>query len=198
MSLNARLHSLDAEIHDVDDDIERLQVLRARLRDERQDVLRRIAAASAHHRDRDAPMRSQILHGIAIGAGGTANANANANANGAPIVDYQNDGFEWSLELAARMKRVFGINAFRLCQRGYVARVNSILISRFSDSSVEYAMRTWTGATSCASCPPVRFDLTVSHCAALCNNNTLQAAGSRSRTSSPRCSTQGARSSSPR
>jgi len=36
-------------------------------------------------------------------------------------INYSTSDFVWSGSLKARMKAVFGINDFRLCQRGYVA-----------------------------------------------------------------------------
>lgn len=36
-------------------------------------------------------------------------------------INYATSDFAWSKALEARMKAVFGINEFRLCQRGYVA-----------------------------------------------------------------------------
>jgi len=35
-------------------------------------------------------------------------------------IDYMNGEFDWMGGLKARMKSVFGISEFRLCQRGYV------------------------------------------------------------------------------
>ena len=38
-------------------------------------------------------------------------------------IDYATQEFEWSKQLASKSRRIFGINDFRLCQRGYVAQV---------------------------------------------------------------------------
>lgn len=40
-------------------------------------------------------------------------------------INYSTSDFAWSKGLEARMKAVFGINEFRLCQRGYVACLNA-------------------------------------------------------------------------
>lgn len=38
-------------------------------------------------------------------------------------INYMGQNFEWSKQLKSKLKRIFGIDDFRLCQRGYVARV---------------------------------------------------------------------------
>ena len=38
-------------------------------------------------------------------------------------INYMGQDFEWSKQLKSKLKRIFGIDDFRLCQRGYVARV---------------------------------------------------------------------------
>lgn len=47
-------------------------------------------------------------------------------------IDYGKEKFEWLPSLKARMKEVFGINSFRLCQEGCVTHAISIAISAFT------------------------------------------------------------------
>ena len=50
-------------------------------------------------------------------------------SNGAVLdsIDYMGQDFEWSKQLKSKLKKVFGIDDFRLCQKGYVARVGYAL-----------------------------------------------------------------------
>ncbi|KZT18931.1 ATP-dependent DNA helicase [Neolentinus lepideus HHB14362 ss-1] len=45
-------------------------------------------------------------------------ARSAAGPSGKDCIDYNTTNFEWTHELKARMKKVFGIDNFRLCQRG--------------------------------------------------------------------------------
>ena len=38
-------------------------------------------------------------------------------------IDYMRQDFEWSKQLKSKLKRIFGIDDFRLCQKGYVVLV---------------------------------------------------------------------------
>ena len=40
-------------------------------------------------------------------------------------INYMEQEFEWSKQLKSKLKRIFGIDDFRLCQKGYVARVGN-------------------------------------------------------------------------
>ena len=40
-------------------------------------------------------------------------------------INYKEQEFEWSKQLKSKLKRIFGIDDFRLCQKGYVARVRN-------------------------------------------------------------------------
>jgi hypothetical protein len=75
-------------------------------------------------------------------------------------IDYGHDtGFEWGKALKGQMKRVFGIDNFRLCQEGCVAFPFFFLGLRSSYEDLrlftESATRTWTDGISSASCPRV-------------------------------------------
>lgn len=41
-------------------------------------------------------------------------------------VNYMEQEFEWSRQLQSKLRRIFGIDDFRLCQKGYVARVGGV------------------------------------------------------------------------
>ncbi|KZV99558.1 ATP-dependent DNA helicase [Exidia glandulosa HHB12029] len=92
--LDARLDSLDAEIASVDEEALKLKELRARLVAQKQDVQRQLEN-----------MRT-----------GRSAAVDNSKGKGKGI-DYS-DEWEWTPDLVARMKAVFGIQSFRLCQQG--------------------------------------------------------------------------------
>ena len=40
-------------------------------------------------------------------------------------INYMEQKFEWSRQLKSKLKRIFGIDDFRLCQEGYVIRVGN-------------------------------------------------------------------------
>lgn len=65
-------------------------------------------------------------------------------------INYMDGHFDWMGGLKARMRSVFGIDDFRLCQRGWVLSSFASLI--ISDGGVyscasEYVTRTWTVET---------------------------------------------------
>ena len=99
-NINGRITALDVEIRGVETDIQKLQTLRSQLLAERQSLLQQITGL------------------------GTYSSNANGkgkDVNVAPnSVNYLQEQFDWSGELKARMKKVFNISSFRLCQEGYV------------------------------------------------------------------------------
>ena len=64
----------------------------------------------------------------------------NGKGKGPSGINYQTADFEWSDALRARMKAVFGINDFRLCQRGYVALLDACNATKKATVS---AMPTW-------------------------------------------------------
>jgi len=76
-------------------------------------------------------------------------------SNGAALdsIDYMGQDFEWSKQLKSKLKKVFGIDDFRLCQKGYAARVGYALRSqRFTLRPVAFVMQILTKGTSSASC----------------------------------------------
>lgn len=100
--LNGRLGALEIEINDIDADIQRLQELKNRLLAEKRDI----SAQLKTHGGR--------LQGL---------SESTANGHGPQRVesgktDYTTERFEWTGELKARMKAIFNIGAFRLCQEG--------------------------------------------------------------------------------
>ncbi|KAJ7786162.1 P-loop containing nucleoside triphosphate hydrolase protein [Mycena metata] len=91
--LNQEIAKCDAELAQIDEDISKLKELAALRREERQKLLDELDHASA-------PVNAK---GKGKAIGGT---------------DYSLPDFEWSGELKLQMKRVFGIDNFRLCQQG--------------------------------------------------------------------------------
>jgi ATP-dependent DNA helicase Q1 len=98
--LNGELASIDAEIVSINEDIDRLTALRLQLEDRKQAVRRELA-------QHDVP-RQQLRQITTNLAGKTPSNNR---------IDYSEE-FEWSASLRGTMKRVFGIQDFRLCQEG--------------------------------------------------------------------------------
>ena len=70
-------------------------------------------------------------------------------------IDYMTEPFDWSGGLKARMKAVFGIQSFRLCQEGWVVSGPSPRLS-LSYFKIEFVMPTWTVVTLSVLCPQVR------------------------------------------
>lgn len=104
--LNGRLSELDQELEDVDKQIEKLKSLRTKIVAERQDITNQLSARLGH--------QPTNLRASTSGSG-----SVRGPANPATI-DYMKDSFEWTGELKARMRTVFGIQNFRLCQNGLV------------------------------------------------------------------------------
>ncbi|EMD34632.1 hypothetical protein CERSUDRAFT_116806 [Gelatoporia subvermispora B] len=102
-ALRARLSSIAVEIASIDDEIARLQARRYDLVEERDNVVERLRlvrpSASA------TPLTS------------TPNGKGKEKAKEQILVDYRTQ-FEWSGSLKAKMKSIFGIDSFRLCQEG--------------------------------------------------------------------------------
>ena len=103
--LNGRISALEAELGDIDEQITKLKELRAqiivekqRLNDELQEQSNLRVSSSTLSRQSLVPSK-------------------NAQAG---TINYMTEVFEWSGELRARMKEVFSIPSFRLCQEGYV------------------------------------------------------------------------------
>ncbi|OCH86014.1 ATP-dependent DNA helicase [Obba rivulosa] len=97
--LRNRLSSIRAEIASIDDEILRLQVLRATLDEEKEDV----------------------IQSLRVGQSSTGPIDPVGNSKGKgrqyATVDYTAQ-FDWSGSLKAKMTSIFGIEKFRLCQEG--------------------------------------------------------------------------------
>lgn len=98
--LNGRLGALEIEINDIDADIKRLQELKNRLLTEKRDISAQLKTHGGS------------LQGL---PGSTADGPQRVESG---KTDYTTERFEWTGELKARMKAIFNINAFRLCQEG--------------------------------------------------------------------------------
>lgn len=101
-TLNEKIAELDAEIKGYDEeinDIKRLRVLRVQDRDALLEQLQQTRGFGAQTATVQGNGREQQAHGG---------------------IDYTAPGFDWSQGMKAKMKKVFGIDQFRLCQEGYV------------------------------------------------------------------------------
>lgn len=98
--LNGRLGSLEIEINDIDADIQRLQELKKRLLAEKKDISAQL----------------KVNGGRLQGLPGSTVVGQQRVEDGK--TDYTTERFEWTGELKARMKAMFNIDAFRLCQEG--------------------------------------------------------------------------------
>lgn len=93
--LNSRLASINADIRQVENDIANRQNYLAELLETRDATLNEIRS-SRRTRVPDKGKAKQTTN----------------------TVDYMTESFEWSGQLQSRMKKVFGINDFRFCQKG--------------------------------------------------------------------------------
>jgi ATP-dependent DNA helicase Q1 len=99
---------LDAELVSIDAEIQALQQARQNILKEKELLQKELATTRA-------PARVVKSSTNTIGAGST---------------NYTDPaGFEWTDEVKKRMRAIFGIKEFRLCQEGYVPRVSVILCS---------------------------------------------------------------------
>lgn len=98
--LNSRLAALDAEIHDVEQNIDKLNVLRRDL--------------TAQRKDLETELRNSATNDI---NSSHSKGKGKDKQNVQVTINYS-EQFEWSGALKARMKEIFGIPSFRLCQEG--------------------------------------------------------------------------------
>lgn len=99
--LSARLSSIEGEIQGVDEEIERFKALRETLMRDKNEVLKQLNSLHGP--------RPSVPTGGAVRPG----------PKGA-TTDYTVGDFEWTGELKRRMREVFSIPSFRLCQEGCV------------------------------------------------------------------------------
>ena len=113
-TLQTTLANLTAELASIDADIAQLTALRARVVRERDGVRRGIDAFGT--------ARSGSVNGNNKPNGiGNTNGKGKSKPNDPctnTTTDYTSSSFPWSAELRARMRDVFGIEKFRLCQEG--------------------------------------------------------------------------------
>ena len=67
-------------------------------------------------------------------------------------INYMEQEFEWSKQLKLKLKRIFGIDDFRLCQKGCVTRVRLTRLVRFTFLLAVFVMQTSTKGISSALC----------------------------------------------
>lgn len=132
MQLRARIQDLDDEVRGCYADIETIQ---KRIQDcltEKRKLSASLEKASTKYIKKDRDSKGK---GWAIGN-----------------VNFLTQKFDWSDGLKARMKSVFGIVEFRLCQEGFVHKW--FTLESWSDL-VAFATQIWTGVISCALCQQV-------------------------------------------
>lgn len=100
--LNGRLASLEAELKRIDEDIEKLKKLRSNIFLEKESIIKEL---NVHVHTRKQPQSVGETRG--------------QRELSVRTIDYMSEQFEWSGELKARMRDVFKIQGFRLCQEGY-------------------------------------------------------------------------------
>jgi ATP-dependent DNA helicase Q1 len=96
-ALNEQISQIDAEICGFDQDIKELNALRALRVAEKDALLEKLRLIQ--NRGHEGKGKRKMPQGG---------------------IDYFLEDFDWSEELKVRMKKVFGINSFRLCQQGLV------------------------------------------------------------------------------
>lgn len=93
--LKEDIAAADAEIQQYEEEIRALRALISLKKDERSDFVKELEATHVSHY-------------------GKGKGKAKAKEG----IDYGTDEFEWAHGLKARMKEIFGIREFRLCQKG--------------------------------------------------------------------------------
>lgn len=59
-------------------------------------------------------------------------------------INYMEREFQWSKQLKSKLKKIFGIDDFRLCQKGCVVTSDSTPVRRFTPLLAVFVMRTYT------------------------------------------------------
>ena len=103
--LNGRLSALEKELKEIEEKISEFQDLRATIISERQAVLDELRQQNQSRPSYAPAPVGDRSKGVAPGADGAIN--------------YMTEVFDWEGVMAARMKEIFNVPSFRLCQRGY-------------------------------------------------------------------------------
>ena len=101
-NLNGELNKIEREISDIDHDIRNLRDLRSDLLQQKVEIEKKLGEVQPTRYDTNGAMDRK--------------GKGKARQDG---IDYTLE-FDWSYELKARMKKVFRIDNFRLCQQGCV------------------------------------------------------------------------------
>jgi ATP-dependent DNA helicase Q1 len=101
-ALNAQLSGIESEIREIDQEIKDRKEIRSDLLRQKADIEKQIKEVQ--------PTRNGTTGALDKKGKGKARQDG---------IDYMLE-FDWSYELKARMKKVFGIDNFRLCQQGCV------------------------------------------------------------------------------
>ncbi|KAJ8517624.1 hypothetical protein ONZ45_g5209 [Pleurotus djamor] len=99
-ALKTRLAGIESEIASYDDEIRKIQDLRSLRMEEKKELEEELSR-----------LRKESVFGN-VGSKGKGKERVNDG------IDYYSDDFLWVPQLKTTMKRVFGINNFRLCQQG--------------------------------------------------------------------------------
>lgn len=105
--LSGQLSKLENELQEVDEKITELQDLRAMLLTERQQLLDQL---EEHTQSRPSYIPAPTI------SKGAAKVSHGA-------IDYMTEEFMWDGEMEEKMKKVFNVPGFRLCQRGCVCKL---------------------------------------------------------------------------
>ena len=128
--LNGQISEKDRELQDVREEIQKLQECEATIIAEREILLSQLSSLTTQRQ----PPPGSVSDGSKARPSGPSDA-----------VDYMTESFEWDGQLIERMKTIFNIPGFRLCQRGWAA--STTLNFCHLTISVEYAMQAWTAVT---------------------------------------------------
>jgi hypothetical protein len=141
--LRSRINDLDGEIQGCHADIEQIQNRIHECMKEKQKLER-------HLEEESAILRNGKQGGMTVDLKGKGKASPRGGIN------YLTETFDWTDGLKSRMKSVFGIREFRLCQAGFVFVQIVLEMVLTTDMLIECATRTWTVVISFASCRRVR------------------------------------------
>lgn len=124
--------ALNLEVKSIDESIADLQNVRAGLVSELSGVQKELNSLSAGS--------------YATPAASSSSAKGKQTVKVASSIDYTQE-FDWSSPLRGRMKQIFGIQSFRLCQEGLVHRRSKVSIVHLSCPITVSAMPPWMVVT---------------------------------------------------
>lgn len=105
LDLERQIAEFDAHILGIQDHIKNLNAQMMSASNQKEELVRRLREIQ------------RVSASASVAGGGVKRMGIVSDFKG---IDYMDEGFDWMGGLRARMKSVFGINEFRLCQRGCV------------------------------------------------------------------------------